>query len=72
MRSPEAWLVTSVTRLCIDRLRAARAERETYVGPWLPEPLVTDTASAAEAELATDPSNACCLQKVAHIVRDNG
>jgi RNA polymerase sigma-70 factor (ECF subfamily) len=56
VRSPEAWLVTSVTRLCIDRLRRARAERETYVGPWLPEPLVTDTASAADAELATDLS----------------
>src|SRR5690348_18208263 len=40
LRSPEAWLVTTVTRLCIDRLRAARAEREHYVGPWLPEPLI--------------------------------
>lgn len=56
VRSPEAWLVTSVTRLCIDRLRSARAERETYVGPWLPEPLVTDTVSAADTELATDLS----------------
>jgi len=37
---PGAWLVRVTTRLCLDRLRAARARRETYVGPWLPEPLV--------------------------------
>jgi RNA polymerase sigma-70 factor (ECF subfamily) len=49
LRSPEAWLVTTVTRLCIDRLRVARAEREQYVGPWLPEPLIGDTAPAADA-----------------------
>jgi RNA polymerase sigma-70 factor (ECF subfamily) len=39
--SSEAWLVTVVTRLCIDRLRAAKTEREAYTGPWLPEPLVS-------------------------------
>jgi len=50
LRSPEAWLVTTVTRLCIDRLRAARAEREHYVGPWLPEPLIGETAAAADAQ----------------------
>jgi RNA polymerase sigma-70 factor (ECF subfamily) len=49
VRSPEAWLVTAVTRLCIDRLRAARAEREHYVGPWLPEPLIGDSAPPADA-----------------------
>ena len=37
--SDEAWLVTVTTRLCIDRLRAAKVEREAYIGPWLPEPL---------------------------------
>lgn len=37
---PGAWLVRVTTRLCIDRMRAARARRETYVGPWLPEPLI--------------------------------
>ncbi len=40
VQSAEAWLVTTVTRLAIDRLRAAKAERESYVGFWLPEPLV--------------------------------
>jgi RNA polymerase sigma factor (sigma-70 family) len=39
---PEAWLVTVTTRLALDRLRRARAEREHYTGPWLPEPLVPD------------------------------
>ena len=49
VRSPEAWLVTAVTRLCIDRLRALRAERKHYVGPWLPEPLIGEAAPPADA-----------------------
>jgi RNA polymerase sigma-70 factor (ECF subfamily) len=39
---PEAWLVTVTTRLALDRLRRAKAERERYAGPWLPEPLAPD------------------------------
>src|SRR5947208_5119182 len=34
------WLVTVVSRLCIDQLRSARSRREAYVGPWLPEPVI--------------------------------
>ncbi|MGY1602669.1 RNA polymerase sigma-70 factor [Geodermatophilus sp. SYSU D00815] len=50
---PRAFLVRITTRLALDRLRSARAQRETYVGPWLPEPLLTgddgqDPAEAAE------------------------
>src|SRR5512146_1920416 len=58
LRSPEAWLVTTVSRLCIDRLRAARAERERYVGPWLPEPLIGEAAQAEDtpAELSSSLS----------------
>ena len=41
---PRAWLVRTTTRLALDRLTSARARRETYVGPWLPEPLLTDRA----------------------------
>ena len=41
---PAAWLVSVTSRLCIDRLRAARTRREAYVGPWLPEPLIEDLA----------------------------
>lgn len=50
IRSPEAWLTTCVTRLCLDRLKSARAKRETYVGPWLPEPLPTGEADDFSAE----------------------
>ncbi|MFE1167722.1 RNA polymerase sigma factor SigJ [Nocardiopsis sp. NPDC058789] len=50
--NPRAYLVTVVSRLSIDRLRRASAQRETYVGEWLPEP-VSDLPDAAErAELA--------------------
>jgi RNA polymerase sigma-70 factor, ECF subfamily len=38
---PSAWLTTVVSRLALDRLRAAQRRRESYVGPWLPEPVVT-------------------------------
>jgi RNA polymerase sigma-70 factor (ECF subfamily) len=41
IRSPRAFLSRVVVRLCTDRLRSARARHETYIGPWLPEPLAT-------------------------------
>ena len=58
LQSEEAWLVTVVTRLAIDRLRAAKAEREAYVGWWLPEPLVAmdERTPEAAAELAGELS----------------
>jgi RNA polymerase sigma-70 factor (ECF subfamily) len=40
LRSPEAWLVTVTSRLAVDRLRSAKAEREAYASEWLPEPIV--------------------------------
>lgn len=50
---PKAYLVRIVTNVALDRLRAARARRETYVGPWLPEPILTsssgDDVAAAES-----------------------
>ena len=49
--SAEAWLVTVTTRLAIDRLRAAKVQREHYIGYWLPEPVLTDTAASPEQEL---------------------
>jgi RNA polymerase sigma-70 factor (ECF subfamily) len=54
IESPRAYLSTVVTRLCIDELRSARVRRETYVGEWLPEPLVDDGRSdpADHAEMA--------------------
>jgi RNA polymerase sigma-70 factor, ECF subfamily len=58
VQSPNAWLVTTITRLCIDRLRAAKTEREAYIGPWLPDPLVGNEVPSADArtELASDLS----------------
>jgi RNA polymerase sigma-70 factor, ECF subfamily len=52
IRSPEAFLTTIVTRLCLDRLKSARATREEYVGPWLPEPLLTDGQAGPEQSAA--------------------
>jgi RNA polymerase sigma-70 factor (ECF subfamily) len=51
IESPEAWLVTITTRLSIDRLRAATKERETYTGPWLPEPLFGNRIYTPEEQL---------------------
>ncbi|HEV7309644.1 sigma-70 family RNA polymerase sigma factor [Ensifer sp.] len=42
IREPEAFLRRTVTRLCLDQLKSARRKRETYVGPWLPEPVVEE------------------------------
>jgi RNA polymerase sigma-70 factor, ECF subfamily len=58
-----AFLMTTTTRICLDVLKSARLKRETYVGPWLPDP-VTDTASLtpdAQTELAEDLSVALLL-----------
>jgi RNA polymerase sigma-70 factor (TIGR02957 family) len=54
IEAPEAYLVTVVTRLAIDDLRSARARRETYVGEWLPEPILTaeEADPARHAEIA--------------------
>jgi RNA polymerase sigma-70 factor, ECF subfamily len=46
-RAPAAWLTTVTTRLSIDRLRRVKARRETYPGPWLPDPIVTEPDEAA-------------------------
>jgi RNA polymerase sigma-70 factor (TIGR02957 family) len=46
---PKAYLVQVTSRLALDRLRAARTRRETYVGPWLPEPLLTQPAGPEDA-----------------------
>ncbi len=45
---PRAYLSKIVTRLCLDHLKSARVRRETYVGPWLPEPVVDENAFAAD------------------------
>jgi RNA polymerase sigma-70 factor (ECF subfamily) len=63
VENPRAFLMTTTTRICLDVLKSARARREEYVGPWLPDP-VTDTAALApdtQTELAEDLSVALLL-----------
>ena len=62
IRSPEAWLVTVLSRLCVDRLRALATQRESYIGPWLPEPIVGDADRPdRRIELASDLSMALLI-----------
>lgn len=50
IEQPRAYLSRIVTRLCLDYLKSARVRRETYVGPWLPEPLLADAGWSSEPE----------------------
>jgi len=54
VREPEAFLTRTVTRLCLDVLKSARRSRETYIGPWLPEPVV-EAEPESEADDVTLP-----------------
>ncbi|GIJ65823.1 RNA polymerase sigma-70 factor [Virgisporangium ochraceum] len=56
---PKAYLVRIVTNLAMDRLRSAKARRETYIGPWLPEPILTTVEPTAET--AADVSMALLM-----------
>jgi RNA polymerase sigma-70 factor (TIGR02957 family) len=61
VRDPRAFLVRIVTRKALDRLRALARRREEYVGPWLPEPLLTSPDVAEDVELADSLSMAMLL-----------
>ena len=54
VESPKAFLTTVTTRLAIDQLRSARRQRETYLGPWLPEPAVDEYVDLAERAVLSD------------------
>jgi RNA polymerase sigma-70 factor, ECF subfamily len=56
VRSPKSYLSAAVTRLSIDRLRSARVQREEYVGPWQPEPLVSEGAEEVADSIELDES----------------
>jgi RNA polymerase sigma-70 factor (ECF subfamily) len=58
VQSVKNYLATTITHLCIDYLRSARVRREQYVGPWLPEPLLTQQDPAEHVELADSLSMA--------------
>ncbi len=49
VHEPAAFLRRTVTRLCLDQLKSARVRRETYVGPWLPDPIVGEEPAATRA-----------------------
>ena len=50
------WLVVVTTRLCLDQLRSARSKRESYVGPWLPEPVIDDDTADPADRITLDDS----------------
>jgi len=81
VRSPKAYLATIVTRLCLDQLKSARITRETYLGPWLPEPVLTadlDPTPEERVERADDVSFAFLLlleelspeERVTYVLRE--
>jgi len=57
IRSPEAWLTTVTSRLCLDLLRSARVRRERYVGRWLPEPLPHAVTASLDVDRTDDPAD---------------
>ena len=61
MREPRAYLVRITTRLALNRIRTLSRRRESYVGPWLPEPLLTSPDVAEDVELADSVSTAMLL-----------
>jgi RNA polymerase sigma-70 factor (ECF subfamily) len=61
VRDPRSYLVRIATRLSLNRLRALQRRRESYVGPWLPEPLLTSPDVAEDVELAESVSTAMML-----------
>src|SRR3954452_22998986 len=60
VREPRAWLTTTVARICLDELGSARARRESYVGPWLPEPVI---GGAHFAPIALGPEDRVTLDE---------
>jgi RNA polymerase sigma-70 factor (ECF subfamily) len=73
VRDPEAFLVRTVTRLCLDVLKSARVQRETYVGAWLPEPLVDppiDEADDVTVALMVALERLSPLERAAFLLHD--
>ncbi|MFL5704246.1 MAG: sigma factor [Ktedonobacteraceae bacterium] len=62
IHSLKAYLTTILTRLCMDQLQLARRKRELYVGPWLPEPILTaETSEAADPEKRVETEESISL-----------
>lgn len=69
IREPSAFLTTLVARRCIDELRSARHRRETYVGPWLPDPLVADPSATAEQDESIGVAFLLLLERLGPVER---
>jgi RNA polymerase sigma-70 factor (ECF subfamily) len=72
VRNAESFLVTVTTRLALDRLRSARARREVYVGPWLPEPLIVDPETPEEKAIEAEQLSMallCALERLNPVER---
>jgi RNA polymerase sigma-70 factor, ECF subfamily len=63
IESPGAWLTTVTSRICLDQLRSARARRERYVGPWIPEPLPEPAEWMSGAGPPADPADRITLDE---------
>jgi RNA polymerase sigma-70 factor (ECF subfamily) len=73
VREPEAFLRRVVTRLCLDVLKSARRRRETYIGPWLPEPIVeeeTDEVDDVTLPLMMALERLSPLERAAFLLHD--
>jgi len=71
VRTPEAFLRSTVTRLCLDQLKSARRQRETYVGPWLPDPVVEeDEADDVTLPLMLALERLSPLERAAFLLHD--
>src|SRR5258707_12277569 len=57
IRSLKSYLTTIVTHLCLDYLKSARGQREQYIGPWLPQPVLTTDGEDRPSETATQPAS---------------
>jgi RNA polymerase sigma-70 factor, ECF subfamily len=67
LRSPKAYLTTIITRLCIDRLRDLKKQRESYVGMWLPEPLISEEQTPLQVAMRSDSLSIAFLVMLEHL-----
>jgi RNA polymerase sigma-70 factor (ECF subfamily) len=70
VREPEAFLRRTVTRLCLDQLKSARRQRETYIGPWLPDPLVEEEEEDVTLPMMLALERLSPLERAAFLLHD--
>jgi RNA polymerase sigma-70 factor, ECF subfamily len=70
VREPEAFLRSTVTRLCLDQLKSARHQRETYVGPWLPDPIIDEEEEDVTLPLMLALERLSPLERAAFLLHD--